>query len=144
MLCGPLVYYELFLLRESTIVFAGLGVVWLADRALTRGSWAWFVVLGLSLGLACLLKSSLVLLGVAVALGIALHFAGRWRELRMPAAATLAGFAIAVTPLAARNMAIGAPPWLWRVRVDSRSSFQTTSRTTRRLDSTSIRRDLRN
>jgi 4-amino-4-deoxy-L-arabinose transferase-like glycosyltransferase len=109
-LCGPLVYYELFLLRESTIVFAGLGIVWLADRALTRGTWAWFVLLGLSLGLACLLKSSLVLLGLAVALGIVLHFGGRWRELRMPAAATLAGFAIAMTPLAARNMAVGAPP----------------------------------
>ncbi len=109
-LCGPLVYYELFLLRESTIVFAGLGIVWLADRALTRGSWAWFVLLGGSLGLACLLKSSLVLLGGAVALGIVLHFAGRWREMWVPAAATLAGFAIAVTPLAARNMAVGAPP----------------------------------
>ena len=109
-LCGPLVYYELFLLRESTIVFAGLGVVWLADRALTRGSWVWFVLLGVSLGLACLLKASLVLLGGAVALGMVLHFAGRWRELWMPAAATLAGFAMAVTPLAARNMAVGAPP----------------------------------
>ncbi len=109
-LCGPLVYYELFLLRESTIVFAGLGVVWLADRALTRGSWAWFVLLGVSLGLACLLKSSLVLLGGAVALGIVLHFAGRWRELWVPAAATLAGFAMAMAPLAARNMAVGAPP----------------------------------
>ena len=109
-LCGPLVYYELFLLRESTIVFAGLGVVWLADRALIRGSWAWFVLLGVSLGLACLLKSSLVLLGGAVALGIVLHFAGRWRELRVPAAATLAGFAMAVAPLAARNIAVGTPP----------------------------------
>jgi len=109
-LCGPLMYYELFLLRESTIVFAGLGIVWLADRALTRGSWAWFVLLGVSLGLACLLKSSLVLLGGAVALGIVLHFAGRWRELRVPAAATLAGVAMAVAPLAARNMAVGAPP----------------------------------
>ena len=109
-LCGPFVYYELFLLRESTIVFAGLGVVWLADRALTRGTWAWFVLLGVSLGLACLLKSSLVLLGFAVALGIVLHFGWRLRELRMPAAATLAGFAMAATPLAARNTAVGAPP----------------------------------
>jgi tetratricopeptide (TPR) repeat protein len=109
-LCGPLVYYELFLLRESTIVFAGLGVVWLADRALTRGTWTWFALLGVSLGLGYLLKSSLVLLGFAVAVGIVLHFRGRWPELRMPAAATLAGFALAATPLAARNMAVGAPP----------------------------------
>jgi tetratricopeptide (TPR) repeat protein len=108
-LCGPLVYYELFLLRESTIVFAGLGVIWLADRALTRGSWVWFVFLGVSLGLACLLKSSLVLLGGAVALAIALHFWGRWREMWVPAAATLAGFAVAAAPLAARNVAVGAP-----------------------------------
>ena len=109
-LCGPLVYYELFLLRESTIVFAGLGIIWLADRALTRGSWVWFVLLGVSLGLACLLKASLAVLGGAVALGMVLHFSGRRRELWMPAAATLAGFAMAVAPLAARNMAVGAPP----------------------------------
>jgi tetratricopeptide (TPR) repeat protein len=109
-LCGPLLYYELFLLRESTIVFAGLGVVWLADRALTRGSWVWFVLLGVSLGLAFLLKSSLLLLGGAVALAMVLHFAGRWRELLVPALATLAGFAMALAPLAARNMAVGAPP----------------------------------
>ena len=104
-------YYELFLLRESTIVFAGLGVVVAcATGRSPEGSWAWFVLLGVSLGLACLLKSSLVLLGGAVALALALHFAGRWREMLVPAAATLAGFAAAMTPLAARNIAVGAPP----------------------------------
>lgn len=110
LLCAPLVYYELVLLRESTIAFAGLGVIWLTDRALTRGGWGWFALLGASLGLAFLLKSSLTLLAVGVLIGIVAHFRRRWSELRVPALATVAGLVLALTPLAARNGALGLPP----------------------------------
>ena len=88
-LCGPLVYYELFLLRESTIVFAGLGVVWLADRALTRGSWALFVLLGFRWPRLPAQEQSRVL-GGAVALGIVLSSLGVARAAGA-AAATLPG-----------------------------------------------------
>ena len=35
LLCGLLMYYELILLREAAIVFAGLALTWLIDRAFT-------------------------------------------------------------------------------------------------------------
>ncbi len=109
-LCGPLVYYELLLLRETTIVFIGLASIWLADRAMTTGRWNWFATLGVSLGLAFLLKSNLLLLTVGVSLGMAIQFRHRWRQLRAPAVAMAAGFALVLTPLVARNRSLHLPP----------------------------------
>jgi Flp pilus assembly protein TadD/4-amino-4-deoxy-L-arabinose transferase-like glycosyltransferase len=109
-LCAPLIYYELVLLRETSIVFAGLGLVWLTDRALARRRWQWFGLLGISIGLACLLKSSFVLLGAGLMAGIVAYFHFRWSELRVPAAALVTGLALAVAPLTARNLALGVPP----------------------------------
>ena len=109
-LCAPLIYYDLVLLRETSIVFTGLGLVWLTDRALVRRRWQWFGLLGIAIGLACLLKSSFVLLGAGLMAGIVACFHFRWRELRAPAGALVAGIALAVTPLAARNLALDVPP----------------------------------
>jgi cytochrome c-type biogenesis protein CcmH/NrfG len=109
-LCAPLIYYDLVLLRETPIVFAGLGLVWLADRALARRQWQWFALLGVAIGLACLLKSSFVVLGAGLMAGIAVDFRCRWRELRAPVAALVAGFVLSVAPLAARNLALDVPP----------------------------------
>ncbi len=109
-LCGPLVYYDLVLLRETSIVFAGLALVWLTDRALTQHQWYWFGLLGISIGLACLLKSSFVALGAGLMAGIVVYFRFRSRELRVAVAALVAGLVLAVVPLAARNLALHVPP----------------------------------
>jgi hypothetical protein len=60
-LSGPMMFYELLLLRDSLIVFTGLALVWMTDFAIRRNSRRWFVVLGLGLGVACLLKSTFLL-----------------------------------------------------------------------------------
>ena len=44
----------------------------------------WFALLGLSIGLACLLKSSFVLLGAGAIAGLVVHFRRRWRDLWVP------------------------------------------------------------
>jgi hypothetical protein len=46
-LCGPLMFYELLLLRDSLIAFTGLALVWLIDRVPGRAL-AWFGILGLA------------------------------------------------------------------------------------------------
>jgi tetratricopeptide (TPR) repeat protein len=109
-LCAPLVYYDLVLLRETSIVFTGLGLVWLTDRALVRRRWQWFGLLGIAIGLACLLKSSFVLLGAGLMAGVVASFRFRWRDLRAPAVALVAGVALVVALLAARNVALDVPP----------------------------------
>jgi hypothetical protein len=69
-LCAPLVFYEGLLLRDSLIAFTGLAIVWMTDRALRSRGVAPWLVLGLALGAACLLKSSFLLLVAALAAGV--------------------------------------------------------------------------
>ena len=108
-LCAPLLFYELLLLRDSLIAFAGVALVWLADRAMDADRRRWFLALGAAIGLASLLKSSLLVPGVAVA---ALVLTARWRSRRpvlLPAAVLCGGLALAIAPLAARNLRVGVP-----------------------------------
>jgi 4-amino-4-deoxy-L-arabinose transferase-like glycosyltransferase len=107
---GPLVCYELILLRTAPLAFAGLAVAWVVTLAMDRDRPAWWLGAGAVIGLAVLLKSTnfLVLLGLLPVLG--------WRHRRAPsrfawAAGALAiGFAGVLTPVFARNVAVGIPP----------------------------------
>ncbi len=110
LLCGVLMYYELILLRESAIVFAGLALTWLIDRAFARERWTGFAVLGVSLGLACTLKSTFILAVLATGIAIVVRYRQERRALVVAAGAAAAGVLMAVTPLVARNVAAGAPP----------------------------------
>ena len=110
-LAAPLMFYEMLLLRDSLIAFTGLGVIWIADRALERGTARWFGALGLAVGTACALKSTFLALGIGVLTIALIVLRARGRRLLVPAAMTMAGFAIAMTPLVARNVAVGAPPF---------------------------------
>jgi 4-amino-4-deoxy-L-arabinose transferase-like glycosyltransferase len=104
---APLVYYEFLMLRESVVVFAAVALIWLADRLPSRLRWRSWFAFGAAAGLACLLKSTLVLVAIGL-VGVAW-----WRSERRPSAlllATLLGGAVAWTPLVARNVAVGAPP----------------------------------
>lgn len=109
-LCGPLIFYELLLLRESVIVFASLLLVWLTDRACTRGRPTWFGLLGFSTGLAVMLKTTFALLALAAAVVVIAHHRSRLRKLLAPACAAVLGLAIALAPLAARNLVLGVSP----------------------------------
>ena len=110
-LSGPLMFYEMLLLRDSLVAFTGLGVIWIADRAMQRGTWRWLGALGLSLGAACALKSTFLVLGAGVMTIMLLVLRARGRGLLVPGAIALAGFAVAIAPLVARNVAVGAPPF---------------------------------
>jgi hypothetical protein len=109
LLCGPLMYYEGLLLRDSTIACATLAVVWLAQRAIDTRATIWFALLGLLLGLGVMLKSTFALLAVLVSVGVALTVRGRTGLLR-PMSALIAGIVVALAPFAIRNTALGVPP----------------------------------
>ena len=106
-LCAPLMFYELLLLRDSLIAGAGLAVVWIADRAIATGRRRWFLALGLSLGLGYLLKSSFLVLAVLIVPTVL-----AWKRTRVLAAGAMvaAGIGLAILPLAVRNVHVGVPP----------------------------------
>jgi hypothetical protein len=106
-----MLYYDLILLRESTIIFATLGLTWLIDRAFTAGTWRWFGTLGIALGLAFALKSSFLLPIAGVLTALAMLTKSRGLRASVPLAGALAaGIALALTPFIARNISVGVAP----------------------------------
>jgi hypothetical protein len=108
-LYSPLLYYEVLLLREAPIAFLAIALVFLTLKAIDTGGPAWWSALGVTSGLSFLLKSTF-LLQIAGLWGGALLVALHRRTLGRTLAPLLAGFAFAVSPLVARNLAVGAPP----------------------------------
>jgi hypothetical protein len=116
LLCAPLVFYEGLLLRDSLVACVGLALIWIAGPLLANASGAGrpaiarATALGLVGGLACVLKSTFVALWLLTAVGIAVAYRHHLRRLTIVATTMLAGFAVAVTPLALRNTTVGIPP----------------------------------
>ena len=108
-LCSPLLYYNLVLLRASLIIFMGLVLVQVTDLALERNSWPWWLLTGLSCGLAFLLKSTFFPFWLGIFGLISYRYWGNWRVLLRNAVILTLGLVICLLPLAARNAAVGAP-----------------------------------
>jgi 4-amino-4-deoxy-L-arabinose transferase-like glycosyltransferase len=106
---APLLFYELLLLRDSLIVFTSLLLIWLTDTALRHGGWGRYAVLGATLSLACLLKSSFLLLDVGIVAGLVVSFRRRWPQALGPLSGLTMGALAAFAPLAARNVMVGVP-----------------------------------
>jgi len=109
-LCGPLLFYELSLLRESLITFMWLGLVCLTDQALARGTWRWWALTGLACGLGVLLKITFFPFFLGVLAILFLHYRAAPRVLVPSAAALAGGLVLCLLPVMARNLAVGVPP----------------------------------
>jgi len=109
-MCGPLLYYDLLLLRSTLITFMGLTLVYLSDLALARGTWRWWLVLGLVGGLAVSLMSTFILFIAGLVLILAVSRLKTPRSLWPPLVALLAGMVISLSPVVARNLAVGVSP----------------------------------
>jgi hypothetical protein len=109
-LCGPLLFYEMVLLRTTLITFTGLALVWVilwAERAVSPRRW---LATGLAFGAAILVKT-VFLLPLPGLLGLMAHRHWRMRTpMLWPGAALVLGVLLAFAPLVARNLAVGAPP----------------------------------
>ena len=101
---GPLLLYDLVLLRTTMLVAVGLWLVDRADLAFRRGTpGAWWVC-GLVCGLAVLLKASFALFF----LGLVAVLVLRERSVRH-ALVCSAACLLCLAPVFARNLAVGAP-----------------------------------
>lgn len=110
-LCSPLFFHDLTLLRTTPAVFATLALVELGDAALQRGGWRRWLAVGAASGGLMLLELKFALLGAGVGL------LGGWRARRAARAAWPSGLAFSVglsaalLPLIVRNALVGAS-WL--------------------------------
>lgn len=107
--CGPLMFYELTLVRESIIVFAGLLLVYLLDRTFHKVSVKNLFILGIVIALCMLLKSTFSLFFFLSILLLFVHFRKDLMQFAGYAAVLLAGALIAYVPLITRNSIVGVP-----------------------------------
>ena len=111
-LFGPLVFYEALLLRSVFNTFTGLLTVILATLALEapprRRLCFW---LGVVCGLSFLVQSTAFVFTVAVLVMLAVRFRRDRRAVWSALWPLVLGFLIAVAPLIARNVAVGARPF---------------------------------
>jgi 4-amino-4-deoxy-L-arabinose transferase-like glycosyltransferase len=104
---GPLVYYEMLLLREATLVFATVGLMYLAVVADRRNSWRWWAAFGVAVGLGLLLKTTLSLFFACALVVIVIR---NWPNVKRAATcigAAVAGVIIALSPAIVRNVRVG-------------------------------------
>jgi hypothetical protein len=109
-LYAPLLFYEMILLRDGLVVFAGLAVAWLAGRQLEAGRPRGWFGLGLALGVAIMLKSHFALYLAGLVAVIGLRSPGHPREWTRAVAPLLLGAAVGLLPMVARNLAVGVSP----------------------------------
>ena len=108
-LYSPLLHSELILLRETLIVFAAMGVVYLTDTASRRNKFLWWMLSGLTMGLSVLLKSHFALFAIGTFGLIALQYRRKPKVLMRSLGAVIAGLLLGLSPLVARNVAVAVP-----------------------------------
>jgi 4-amino-4-deoxy-L-arabinose transferase-like glycosyltransferase len=113
-LYGPYLYYESLMLRDSLMIPLNALILWVVLEARAsesgRRATAWWLGSGLLIGMAYITKASI--LPFFILLVLLTLFDGRTLPMSRrstPAAAMLAGFLLMVSPVLARNLAVGAP-----------------------------------
>lgn len=109
-LYGPLLFYDALLLREGLICFATLGLLHLTELGRDERSTRFWLVTGLAMGLAVLLKSTFVLFAPALVIAaLSSRMLARGQAIRSMCA-FLIGIGLALCPLLARNLHVGVSP----------------------------------
>src|SRR6185503_20834170 len=103
-------FYEMVLLRDSLVVFAGLGLAWLAGRQLSAGTSRGWLGLGVAGGVALMLKFHFVLFLGGLAAAVLWRDRGRPRNGLRAAGLLVLGTALGLLPVMARNVAVRLPP----------------------------------
>lgn len=108
-LCGPLLYYELVLVRDSLIVTAGMLVVLLIERSgQDEACWTWGLV-GAACGVTVLLRSTNLIYCLGVGLVLLVRRRTSARAALTVSTAFAASVVLAVSPALVRNVRVGAP-----------------------------------
>lgn len=109
--CGPLLLYDMVLLRTTLTVWMGLTLAYLMSVALERQSTGFWFLTGLGCGLALLLRVSFVPLVLGVMCGLVLKSRTHPPHLRRSALALTLGVTSCLAPAVIRNVIVGVAPF---------------------------------
>jgi hypothetical protein len=113
LLYSPLFIYELSLLRTTLTAFLAAVVVTSLGWSLASESWRRWWITGAAVGIAITCQSTFIVF-LAGCLGLLwVRFRGSTGVMLRLGAVTLCGAALAVSPIVARNIVVGVPPFSW-------------------------------
>jgi 4-amino-4-deoxy-L-arabinose transferase-like glycosyltransferase len=102
----PLLGYANMLLSETVFTFFSIMFAWLICSAIHRQQRSTLVAAGITLGLAALTRSIMLLFSPIVGIWVLLSWRGSWRQRCFSAVIPLAVFAAVISPWAIRNTRI--------------------------------------
>ena len=108
LLYPPLPYFELFLLRATPLCFASLAIAWALDRH-SRDSRRLWIVAGLIVGVASLLRTTFLAVGLLVAALLPVLRKDDRRGTLRHSATLVVGMILPLIPAFARNATVDAP-----------------------------------
>ena len=108
-LCGPLVFYELVLLRSTITSFLCILTVYIAGIAVDKNRFFWWVFAGLTCGIAVLSNLFFIMFPLGGMIVLAYKFRNRTKEVVSCLAGGSLGLLLALSPVMIRNAAIGVP-----------------------------------
>ena len=107
---GPLLYYDMILVRSTFVVFLQLALILLFDIVLKRKSLLPWILLGAASGFAILLKTTFLFFVFGFASLVIFRYRNRAGEAARYTGMLLLGVFISLSPAIARNLIVGAPP----------------------------------
>lgn len=107
--CGPLIFYDLVLLRSSMTVFFGILLVYLLGITLDKNKYSWWLLSGIFTGIAMLLQIYFVFFLVGAILLLVIHLKKHFRQLILYSGCLVTGTIIALSPAIVRNAIVGVP-----------------------------------
>jgi 4-amino-4-deoxy-L-arabinose transferase-like glycosyltransferase len=108
--CGPMLFYEMVLLRSSMAVFIGALLIWLTGTAVQKNKFAWWLITGIAAGLALLVHAFYMFFMFFMILILLILYRKTLAKGVSYAAAITLGLCLAISPLIYRNFTVGAPP----------------------------------
>ena len=102
-----MIYHEDELLLDSLLALFSVAIIWRLLRSTEKPSFGSFFISGLWLGLACITRPNYLAIFPAIFIWILLLYRLNLRKSVIYMAATVAGAAIFIAPVTARNMIIG-------------------------------------
>jgi hypothetical protein len=106
---GPLMFYEMVLLRSTMAVLAGILVVCLLGLAMERDKPGWWILAGAATGLAVLVHAYFILFVLVWIVFLAFHFRKKYRNMLVSMLAYTAGVVLSLSPVMVRNVALDVP-----------------------------------
>ncbi len=108
-LFGPLLFFELVLLRSSLAVFFGILVVYLLGSAIRKNTFIWWIITGIGCGLALLVHAFFMLFILGTIVILLFNFRKDKKNGIRSAGGVIIGVILVLSPVMIRNAALGAP-----------------------------------